>query len=50
MLPWDEFRNSGEDSLAGELIDTMYKVTVAAVHAVILLGVVASSGVARAWR
>lgn len=50
MLHGDEARNSGEDSLAGELIDTMYKVTVAAVHAVILLGVVASSGVARAWR
>lgn len=38
--------NGGGDSLAGELIYTMYEVTVAAIHTVGLLCVVASSGVA----
>ncbi len=35
-----------ENSLAGELIYTMYEVTVAAIHTVGLLCVVASSGMA----
>lgn len=42
-----ELKNKkGDNSLAGELIYTMYEVTVAAIHTVGLLCVVASSGVA----
>lgn len=41
-----ELESRGDNSLAGELIYTMYEVTVAAIHTVGLLCVVASSGVA----
>lgn len=39
-------KTKGDNSLAGELIYTVYEVTVAAIHTVGLLCVVASSGVA----
>lgn len=38
------------NSLAGELIYTMYEVALAVIHTVPLLCVIASSGMAGAWR